>query len=462
MSQREMNRRAFLLEGSKMTLGGAALLAGCGDPEAPLKPADMGRDASLLDMMLGRDMADAGADLGEDLGAEEMRDDVTPDEGPRFTKPPFLQLLGLQTARLRFETRQEAPLSVRLERRGQSGREYVATSDWREIAFDWPLPTFKRNSPYPDDAGFHNLQEVRFEELEQGAIYDWVVHLGNGQEQRGAFQMGRTPGEVMRLGWISDTMMPNAAKCSDLLANLSPDLVFHGGDLQYMTNPLDTWSGFFHAMSPLTSRAAFHTCLGNHEFEGPQEEFMAQYVRSFEGHGFQGSNAEYAYVDFAGVRFLLLNSEGDLFDAQSMQRAWLLSQLEAVRDSSELRFAVVAFHRPYFTFSKSTPRFDARELLHPMMRDFGVPLVFTGHNHCYERFQADDVTYIMDGGGGALLYSPDHNRDEVLQVSPGDEELRKASHYSNGVTLTEIAPDGTITLARHALDIGEVDRVTLG
>ena len=449
-----LSRREFITRSAQFAAGAALLASGCGGPEAPSSdaspdaPPDLDTtpdlDAPDLDAP-DLDAPDASADATEDTDQEMEPPPHTP-----FVKPPYVQLLSARAARLRFETRSEELLPVLLSRRGSIAppEAYPMRNDWRHIQQDWPVAAFKSRVKHTDDPGFHNLQEALFEDIEPGAVYDWIVQQGSGVEARGSFRAPPAFGQSFRLGWISDTMAPIVEPCAAALATLSPELVIHGGDLQYMTNPIDTWSGLFHALSPLTSQAPFHTCIGNHEYED-FDEFEQQYRRLFDGHGFQGSNIDYSYIDYGGVRFLLMNSEGDLFVQNSLQWQWLVSQLEAVRDDPTLHYAVVAFHRPYFTFSRSRPSFASRDLLHPLLRDFNVPLVFTGHNHCYERFEVDGITYIMDGGGGAGIYSINASRTEVFAVRPEDEALRKFASESHGFTIADFASNGSIKLARY-------------
>lgn len=445
----QMNRRRFLRHSA---LGAAALITGCADDVDPQQvPPDMAQD-----MLAAPDLrADMGVDAG--AAAEEMGQAFVP-----FSKDPFVQMLGDGRAHLRFETLTERPLEVRLERAGQSGMEFVATTNLTEIGYKWP-PIDTSYDVLPDTEGLHNLQQVVFEGLEVGATYDWIVHQGDGMTRRGSFRAGTAPGQPFQLGWISDTMMPKGSEVAAALSTTSPDLIIHGGDLQYMTNPLDTWSGFFSAMRPLTKAAPMHTCVGNHELEAVQEieEFWVYYSRLFEGHGEPGSTIDYAALTVGGVRFLLLNSETDLADPDSTQHQWMLAQLEEVA-TSNLRHAVVAFHRPYFTFSRSRPNFDTRDLLHPIFVQYGVPLVLTGHNHCYERFEVDGITYVMDGGGGALSYRPDHHREDVLAARPSDEALRVFSEKSYGATSARFNPDGTIAVTRIDATGATVETYTVG
>jgi len=57
-----------------------------------------------------------------------------------------------------------------------------------------------------------------------------------------------------------------------------------------------------------------------------------------------------------------------------------------------------------------------------------VSLVLQGHNHAYERLEADGITYITSGGGGAPLYP-------CVRPSP---ELRRclAEHHFLAVAVT--------------------------
>ncbi|MEC9442632.1 MAG: metallophosphoesterase [Myxococcota bacterium] len=463
----KIDRRKFLSQSSRAIVGGAAILAGCTDPEST-PSGDMGK---RLDMsMTGQDMNTTPADMTapEDMGTDQGVADAAPDGEEMsasnhiaFSKPPFVQRIGGDgKARLRFETRTDQALEVELKAMGGMATAFMASTSLSMLDFEWPVPFFESRVDYHDRPGLHNLQEVVFEGLEPGMQYQWTVHQGDGVAASGVFKVDSSPDDAFKLGWISDTMFPNAGACATRLAGAKPDLILHGGDLQYMTNPIDTWSGFFHELSPLTSLAPFHTCIGNHEYE-EMEEFELQYKRLFEGHGDMGSTIDYSAFTFGGVRFLLLNSEIELVDANSPQHRWMLAELEKVQNSN-LRYAVVAFHRPYFTFSKSMPSFQTRDVLHPIFQQYNVPIVFTGHNHCYERFEADGITYVMDGGGGALSYKIDHNKEDVLAERPGDEELRKFASRTYGVTLATINPDGTLDIERLEAEGGVLDSYSIG
>ena len=112
------------------------------------------------------------------------------------------------------------------------------------------------------------------------------------------------------------------------------------------------------------------------------------------------------------MRVVLLDTEATLD-----QVAWVRTLLAGRR--SEL--VVVVLHRPLYTFSRHRPRLDWRQLLHPVLVDADVELVLQGHNHVYERFVVEGVTYVTTGGAGAPRYHLDGNYDE------SEAGLRKAA-----------------------------------
>jgi len=76
-------------------------------------------------------------------------------------------------------------------------------------------------------------------------------------------------------------------------------------------------------------------------------------------------------------------------------------------------------------------------------------VVFSGHNHFYERSEYKGVHYIVTGGGGAPLHTPISRPNPEHNV--GQERPEKAHHYcrvdvpaSGSLHLTVRARDGTL------------------
>jgi predicted phosphodiesterase len=444
-----LGRREFLMHTG---LASAALLIGCSDDNKPAGDKDAGQD-----MALDQDVAELEPDMVQ-----------APDEAPDqpvglpnlVTKAPWVQLMDAGSARLRFESSSMTALAVTIAR-GAMGEPQAVTPALRvdEVGYSWPMSeSFKKRAKVPDNPGTFTIQDVLIEGLAPGEEVRWTVGDGvTTAKLEGRFKAPPAPGTPVRVGWLSDTMMPESPVISALLASKAPDLVLHGGDIQYMTNPFDTWNGAFDAFSAFTKIAPIHFCIGNHEYEA-QKEFDAQYMRLFGAHGESDRTVDYHVVSYGSLRIFMLNSEIEMADQESAQNKWLRRHLEALPAGA---IPIVAFHRPYFTFSRSRPNFTTRDLMHPLLVQYKVPLVLTGHNHGYERFEVDGVQYVVDAGGGAFIYDVDGGKDEVLAERPGDEALRKVASPTYGALILDVDAQGAILLTRYDKAGVVVDTLTI-
>jgi hypothetical protein len=83
---------------------------------------------------------------------------------------------------------------------------------------------------------------------------------------------------------------------------------------------------------------------------------------------------------------------------------WLMDDL-----AGNYEFIVVSFHNPMYSVRADRPDRWAqgeslRDTFHDLFIQYGVDIVFNGHDHQYYRTVRDDIQYIVTGGGGAPLY----------------------------------------------------------
>ena len=62
---------------------------------------------------------------------------------------------------------------------------------------------------------------------------------------------------------------------------------------------------------------------------------------------------------------------------------------------------IVAFHHPPYTCGGHLGSATVRKAWVPLFERYGVRLVLNGHDHNYQRFERNGVTYVVHGGGGA-------------------------------------------------------------
>jgi len=95
----------------------------------------------------------------------------------------------------------------------------------------------------------------------------------------------------------------------------------------------------------------------------------------------------------------------------------LENDLKAIK-GSQIKFIIAAFHSPPYSSSNHGSDMDIREAFSPIFEQYKVDLVLNGHDHVYERTcpvvnescdNANGVTYLIVGAGGAPLYGCNDN-----------------------------------------------------
>jgi hypothetical protein len=381
---------------------------------------------------------------------------------PSITKGPFVSLREDGALRVRFETSDPEPRAVALScPDAPAVAPQIASAREDLVEYYWP-----HAKPHPDDAAFVDakgtfyVQDALFTGLKPDARYTWRVTHSTDKPVEGSLRTAPPPATAYRLGWIADTRQLRNRPTAPLLLAQTPDLVLHGGDIQYQSDARDTWNGFFDGMKGLMRSSAVHFTIGNHEAEG-MDELNSQFLRLFDGQGDPSTASAPGYhtLRYGSVRYLILNSEADLSGKGNPQETWLRAQLKATQAAGLA--PVIVLHRPLYSFSRRYANPGVREFLHPLFTAHGVKLVFTGHNHCYERFEVDGVTYITDGGGGASLYDMDERITHIKRKAPAELPLRKAAETSHGVSTLDIRPDNTALYTRLRSDGATTDSTTI-
>ncbi|MBX3274325.1 MAG: metallophosphoesterase [Sandaracinaceae bacterium] len=409
--------------------------------------------------LLGCDGDPSPLDAGFDAHVEPRPDAGSPLDFRGLTKGPWVQLTSPGRAHLRFETYVDAAVPVRI---GRASGDDAPEAAQRGFDVRYERDALGMAARLPDFAGRHVLHEVVLEDLAPGEQVEWTVTPAEGPPVSGSFLASPETGTPFSFAWLADTSVPFSDPSVELVARHAPDLVLHGGDITYAANPFDTWNAMMRGFSPITQQAAFMVTIGNHEFD-MAHEVDHMYDRLFGGQGAPGASPRHFAYTFGGIRFIHLDSETSSLATDAAQLAWLDAELEAARADADVRFPVLAFHRPTYTFSRHAPGSLAqREAVHTRCVEHGVPLVLAGHVHAYERFAVDGVTYLIDGGGGAVLYDPDEDLEDVRAARPEEIALRQAASRSHGTTIAQVDADGALTLTRYAAEDGAMqDRVVI-
>ena len=179
----------------------------------------------------------------------------------------------------------------------------------------------------------------------------------------------------------------------------------------------------------------FYATLGNHDRPGNRD------YKAFN----MGGQRYYTFVR-GSVRFFVFDSN----EMDPQQLNWIRDTLAQSQDAWKICY----FHHPlYSDAGRHGPDVELRVTLEPLLVRAGVNVVFSGHEHVYERIRPQKgITYFIDGSGG--------------QLREGDMEpsAHTAAFFDRDQTfmLVEIAGDRmffqTISRAGRIVDSGTVSR----
>jgi 3',5'-cyclic AMP phosphodiesterase CpdA len=211
----------------------------------------------------------------------------------------------------------------------------------------------------------------------------------------------------------------NADASANAHANAADFLVNTGDFVEDGSNEL-LWQRFFAIERPLLRDHCVFASVGNHELVQATGESFLRYFgdgadaaaapgvvgageSSPRERAEQGRRRFVRTVRWGEVLVLFLNGL-DTF-ASTGDRRWLDGELARADLEPGITFRLVVLHHgPYSSgpHGKNARLWSSGVV--DLLRRHRVDLVVSGHDHIYERGEADGLKYVVSGGGGAPLY----------------------------------------------------------
>ncbi len=186
------------------------------------------------------------------------------------------------------------------------------------------------------------------------------------------------------------------------------DLVIMLGDNMYGgQSPQDFVQKFEKPYAELLAAGVnFHASLGNHD--RPENVSYKFYN--------MGGQRYYTYAR-NNVRFFVIDST----QVDPKQLEWLEG---ALRDAKE-DWKIPYFHHPlYSDAARHGSSVDLRVLLEPLFTKYGVNVVFSGHDHVYERIKPQKgIYYFVSGSAGQLRKGNMRPDDETAAYFDQDQSF---------------------------------------
>jgi hypothetical protein len=205
-------------------------------------------------------------------------------------------------------------------------------------------------------------------------------------------------GAVVRFAVFGDSGSGSVAQTSvrDQIEAHAIDLILHAGDVAYEQGSLAQFEqNFFRIYQNLLKSIPVFPVPGNHEYA---TDSAAPYLEVFNlpENGSPGASERWYSFDWGDVHFVGLDTER----ADAEQAEWLERDLAA----NLLPWTVVYFHKPPYSSGAHGGSAHIEEAFVPAFQRHRVQVVFSGHDHHYERtLPMAGVTYVVTGGGGKSI-----------------------------------------------------------
>jgi len=238
-------------------------------------------------------------------------------------------------------------------------------------------------------------------------------------------------------GTASQRQYELAAEMAKFYTGFKFDIAILVGDNLYgAERPQDFKAKFEDPYKPLLDAGVkFYAALGNHDARAQR------YYKPFN----MGDELYYSFkAPHENVRFFVLDSTYPVPE----QIAWLE---KALKDSSD-DWKIVYFHHPiYSSGGRHGSDIKLRETLEPLFINYNVSVVFTGHDHFYERIKPQQgIVHFVVGSGGQLAVGDILKTDLTAKGFDTDQafmavEISGDKMYFNAISRTgEIVDSGII------------------
>jgi hypothetical protein len=277
--------------------------------------------------------------------------------------------------------------------------------------------------------GIRNYHHVELTDLVPATEYFYQVVPGGDVKEFTTFP---TQADTFSFIAFGDTRSDSVAHHSviDRMAAYEFVFIMHSGDLVDDGDVTSDWRKFFNVEDTLLQSKHFLPAIGNHE--SPYWPYDTLFALP--------ESEDYYSVNYGNTHCIILNTQMYLYGAQ---RDWLINDLVAASSDTSIDWIFVNFHRPPYSSGSHGSQIDVRNAWCPLFEQYGVDIVFTGHDHDYERtIPINGVVYIVTGGGGAPLYS--------VGTSSWTAYSERTYHFcliriaGKTLLLKAIKPDGTV------------------
>lgn len=279
--------------------------------------------------------------------------------------------------------------------------------------------------------GLAQRHVVELTGLPAGKPVYYRAHADRASTEVLSFHTAPGKNDVVRIAVYGDVRGGHNVhrRIADAIAGEAPDMVLVTGDLVLRGSDEGDWQRYFEVTGDLGARVPTYPVAGNHDMgrSGDQGLRMNEIFELWPGPADRPSWGHWYSFDVGDVHFVMLDSNA--YDSDK-QLAWLESDLATARARGVRAIFATAHDGPYSRGYHRGNRYAAEHYV-PVLTRHRVTMMFSGHDHLYQRGEIDGFRYIVTGGGGAPLYSVrcGVKRRPRCKVRDGMQHVAKAHHY---------------------------------
>jgi len=246
-----------------------------------------------------------------------------------------------------------------------------------------------------------------------------------------------------------------------LVAEPELALLINTGDLVNSGERDDEWQRFFEIEQPLLARMPLYPALGNHDLDADRRSLAGwqRWIVHRRGPARASPAGTALAVEHGNALFLVLDDMLDLepgpvatarqpADSATISAAQLLFVEDALRRAAadpRIQHRIVIVHAGPFTIVPRRAGSAALRQLLPLLRENGVELLISGHDHHYAHgVDASGLHYVVSGGGGAPLYEV----GKAPQPQPAAGALLKTESSYHYLVVDVAGPQLSVTARR--------------
>lgn len=292
-------------------------------------------------------------------------------------------------------------------------------------------PTSMNNSVISDSASI--IHEAKLFNLKPGKTYYYQIEQGKSRSEIHPFKL---PADTTHFdfaiwgdsqsGWDTFDQVVRAMQAHPIEFSVGV------GDLADQAwRPLQ-YTQLLKTLYPISAHTPVFMVPGNHDYDGFYDTMVADNYHQYARNGQENQRTYYSWRS-GNTAFIALDPHVTFpvgIEESSEQYKWLIDELNKPFWREAAWHFIVLHHPPY---AQGWPGYhgeiSVREVLEPLIEEYEIDFVVTGHSHAYERLikQYGDQTtyYIVTGGAGGNL------SEALLSDYPRMDKVIFDHHYTH-------------------------------